>query len=370
MPKFVIKKGDLSAKAESETQSSAAPRFVFHKNDVGAKADPEQHQGGVPKIVFHKNEGPARAAEPEQSQESTPKFVFHKSEQPPTIHAPAHQFHIAKKSAPAGSYPGVASVEGGRYRIDEVIGEGGSGRVCRAYDTLLEMEVAIKFLNPDLVRDEESINALKAETRICLQLVHKHIIRIFNLDKRGANFMIIMEYLKGGNLFSLLSQCPNGMDLEFVSQVVAITTDALAHAHRHGIIHKDITPGNIFITDDGLLKVIDFGISSVVNRQNCQEDTVVGTPVYMSPEQLRGEILDCRTDIYSLGVLIHQMLTGRTVNADDASVQDMAYRPRPIITCLPQKIADVLNTATAFSPADRWESMDRFGAAFAAAVRG
>lgn len=320
MAKFVIKKGELSHPEPEPQQAAPAPRFVIRKGE---------------------------AAQPS--------------------HAPSHQIRIGK--AAQGSYPNVRdTVEGGRYRIDEVIGEGGSGRVCRAYDLLLDMVVAIKFLNPDLVRDEESIAALKSETRICLQLVHKHIVRIYNLEKRGANFMIIMEYLKGSPLFSFLQQYPEGLPIDFVAQIVAVATDALGYAHSHGVLHKDITPGNIFLTDDDILKIIDFGISSNVGAQNRATDSIVGTPVYMSPEQLRGEILDCRTDIYSLGVLVHQLLTGRTVNAPDATIEDMAFRPRPPITDLPQKLADVIAVATAFSPADRWETMERFGAAFAAAA--
>ena len=320
MAKFVIKKGELSHPEPEPQQSAQAPRFVIRKGDATQPA-----------------------------------------------HAPSHQIRIGK--AAQGSYPNVRdTVEGGRYRIDEVIGEGGSGRVCRAYDLLLDMVVAIKFLNPDLVRDEESIAALKSETRICLQLVHKHIVRIYNLEKRGANFMLIMEYLKGSTLFSFLQQYPEGLPLDFVAQIVAVATDALGYAHSHGVLHKDITPGNIFLTDDDILKIIDFGIASNVGAQNRATDTIVGTPIYMSPEQLRGEILDCRTDIYSLGVLVHQLLSGRTVNAPDATIEDMAFRPRPPIMDLPRKLADVIAVATAFSPADRWETMERFGAAFAAAA--
>ena len=337
MAKFVIKKGELSH-PEPEPQQ-AGPRFVIHKNDSEAK----------------------------QQAPAAPKFVIHKGESTPAAYTSTRQIRIGK--AAQGSYPNVRdTVEGGRYRIDEVIGEGGSGRVCRAYDLLLDMVVAIKFLNPELVRDEESIAALKSETRICLQLVHKHIVRIYNLEKRGANFMLIMEYLKGSTLFSLLQQYPEGMPLDFVAQIVAVATDALGYAHSHGILHKDITPGNLFLTDDDVLKVIDFGIASNIGTQNRDTDTIIGTPVYMSPEQLRGEILDCRTDIYSLGVLVHQLLTGRTVNAPEATIQDMAFRPRPPITDLPQKLADVIAVATSFSPADRWESMERFGAAFASAA--
>ena len=318
------------------------------------------------KFVIRKGELPHSEPEPRQAAQS-PRFVIRKGEAASPAHAPAHQVRLGR--AAHVSYPNVRdTVEGGRYRIDEVIGEGGSGRVCRAYDLLLDMVVAIKFLNPDLVRDEESIAALKSETRICLQLVHKHIVRIYNLEKRGANFMLIMEYLKGTTLFPFLEQYPGGLPPDFVAQIVAVAADALGYAHSHGILHKDITPGNLFLTDDDVLKVIDFGIASNVTAQECDSDTVVGTPVYMSPEQLRGEILDCRTDIYSLGVLVHQLLTGRTVNAPDATIQDMAFRPRPPITDLPQKLADVISVATAFSPADRWESMEQFGAAFASAA--
>ena len=319
------------------------------------------------KFVIKKGELSHPDPAPQPAAGGAPRFVIRKGEATQPAHAPSHTVRIGR--AAHGSYPNIRdTVEGGRYRIDEIIGEGGSGRICKAYDLLLDMVVAIKFLNPDLVRDEESIAALKSETRICLQLVHKHIVRIYNLEKRGPNFMLIMEYLKGATLFPLISQYPQGLPLDFVAQIVAVATDALGYAHGHGVIHKDVTPGNIFLTDDDVLKIIDFGISSVVGAQQLATDTVIGTPVYMSPEQLRGEILDHRTDIYSLGVLVHQLLTGRTVNAPDATIQDMAYRPRPMITGLPQPIADVLATATAFSPADRWESMERFGAAFAAAA--
>ena len=351
MPKFVIKKGELASRQEPETPPAPQP------------------QGSGPKFVIHKKE-PETPPAP-QPQAGGPKFVIHKKEQPQPQPQQGKQVRILK-AAHGSAYPGVReTVEGGRYRIDKVIGGGGAGRVCLAYDLLLDMPVAIKFLNPDLIRDEMSINALKTETKICLQLVHKHVVRIFNLEKRGNNFMLIMEYLKGETLFDLISRFPQGLELDFTAQVVSVVTDALAYAHRHGILHKDLTPGNIIITEDGVLKVIDFGIASNVNIQESGEigDTVVGTPSYMSPEQLRGERLDQRTDIYSLGVLVHQMLTGRTIETQGASIQDIAYTPRPPIRTLPQPLADVLMTATAFSPADRWESMESFGAAFADAVR-
>ena len=257
----------------------------------------------------------------------------------------------------------IDATERGRYRIDKIIGEGGSGRVCKAYDTILDMPVAIKFLNPDLVRDENAIQALKAETRICLQLQHKHIVRIYNLERHGPSYMLIMEYIEGDSIFQMMQCYPNGMPPDFVSQVVRVTTGALAYAHRHGVLHKDITPGNILITKDGLLKVIDFGIASKTNIEQ-NPDSIAGTPEYMSPEHIRGELLDARSDIYALGVLVTQMLTGHTVNASGATIRDMAYEPHPPIGGLPEPVTQILETATAFSPADRWSSMTEFGEAF------
>lgn len=307
--------------------------------------------------------GRKKAPQQEQQGSQGAKFVIHKQQA-------AGQKTSAKfkSSGPSIAMP-AGSSDHGRYRIDEVIGSGGAGKVCRAFDTLLDMTVAIKFLNADLIRDESAIEALKTETRICLQLQHKHIVRIYNLEKRGPNYMLIMEYIKGDSLFNLMSQYPEGLPLDFVAQVTSVATGALNYAHRHGVLHKDITPGNILITEDGVLKIIDFGIADTLEKQPREDsEFVTGTPVYMSPEHIRGEMLSNRSDIYSLGVLVKQLLTGTVVSRPDATLQDLAYSPHPPITGLPLAIAQVLESATAFSPADRWESMEEFGKAFSAAA--
>lgn len=233
---------------------------------------------------------------------------------------------------------------------------------------LLDMDVAIKFLNPLLVRDATAVEALKAETRICLGLVHPNIIRIYNLDKRGPSYLLIMELLKGETLQAMLPRFPGGMPQAFVAQVVNVAASALSYAHRHGIIHKDITPGNIFITDDNMLKVIDFGIASVAGAREEKGEFVFGTPEYMSPEQLRGDSLTPATDIYSLGVLAHMLLTGRTLQAPGATIHDMAFLPHPPITAVSGTLRSVIEKATAFKPEDRYASMAAFGAAFVATV--
>lgn len=258
-----------------------------------------------------------------------------------------------------------------RYRIDAVIGEGGTGRVVKAFDTMLDMDVAIKILSPHLVKDPEALAALKAEVRITLMLIHKHILRIYNLEKSGENYLVIMEYLSGKSIAQLLDEMPTGFAPDFVIQVVQIVADALGYAHRHGVLHKDLTPGNIFLTDDGVVKVIDFGIATLAGAKSKEEsDMIVGTPAYMSPEQIRGDELDARTDIYSLGVLTHKMLTGRVLTAPGVSYETYAYTQHPPISGLPFSITSVLEKATAFDPSERYSSIEEFALAVTEACGG
>ncbi|MDD5707190.1 MAG: serine/threonine-protein kinase, partial [Kiritimatiellae bacterium] len=289
--------------------------------------------------------------------------------------AAVHAKHIETPSGPASDKKVHAPVsqkavplqlEDERYRLDEQLGEGGTGRVYRAFDQLLDMEVAVKLLNPELARDENAIQSLKAETRICLQLLHKHIVRLYNLERREDLFLIIMEFVRGCTLHQLIKQNETLPPL-MVLQIVTVITDALHYAHKHGVLHKDLTPGNVLISDDGLLKVIDFGIADMINRQRDDHDYVVGTPAYMSPEQLRGEALDVRTDVYSLGVLTYQILTGRLPSSPEATIEDLAFRPHPPLAGLPYPVLQVLELATALEPDRRWPSISRFGTAFAAA---
>lgn len=256
-----------------------------------------------------------------------------------------------------------------RYRIDCVIGEGGTGQVVKAYDQLLEMDVAIKILAPCLVNDPEALSALKSEARITLSLIHNHILRIYNLERSGDKYLLIMEYLKGKTICELQAELRAGFEPAFVASVITVVASAIGYAHRHGVLHKDLTPGNVFFADDGLVKVIDFGLASVVGASSTvADDFIVGTPTYMSPEQLRGEVLDVKTDIYSIGVLTHQMLTGRVVSAPDATIEDLAFRPHAPITDLAPELASVIDTATAFSPADRYSSIEEFATALNSAI--
>ena len=257
-----------------------------------------------------------------------------------------------------------------RYRVVRRLGEGGMGSVWLAEDTKLDnRKVAVKMLPAVLAGKKAACRLVKQEALTAMKLSHPNIATVRTFEEDAGNPFLVMDYIEGRGLDDILGDqgaLPEAVALKLLAPVAA----ALDYAHGKGVVHRDVKPGNVIVRKDGTPFVLDFGIAreiqETVTRMTGRSPG--GTLLYMSPEQLRGEILDCRTDIYSLGVLVHQLLTGRTVNAPDATVQDMAFRPRPPIEGLPQPLADVIACATAFSPADRWESMERFGAAFAAAA--
>ena len=276
---------------------------------------------------------------------------------------------VLVKPRPGAAAAAAETASDGRYRLDELVGVGGMGRIYRARDTLLDMEVAVKLLNQEFSRDEDAIATLKEETRLCMRLLHKHVVRVYNLERRHDHFMIIMEYVKGFSLTQYLAQMPHGLPTDFVMQIVPIMGGALAYSHRKGVLHKDISPGNILISEDGVLKLIDFGIADRVNRQKSGSEYIVGTPVYMSPEQLRGDTLDVRSDVYSFGMLTCQMLTGKLPVAAGVNFDALADEPHPAIAGLPPNVTQVLEVATAFDRAERWPTVDNFVSAFTDACR-
>ena len=254
-----------------------------------------------------------------------------------------------------------------RYRLDAQIGEGGSGRIYRAYDLLLEMEVAIKTLASNLVRDVESVQLLKQEARIGLMLTHPNIVRLYDLDFRNDIYLLVMEYIRGGSLKDLLA---GGARVEPADAVTAVSSlaSALDFAHSCGVIHKDISPANILFTDEGILKIIDFGIADLASNAAKDQEFIVGTPAYVSPEQLRGEPLDTRTDIHAIGVVAHQLLTGRILHPEDTALEALSTQPHPPIQGLPPTVTAVLEKATAFDRDQRYSTAGDFARDFAAAV--
>lgn len=252
---------------------------------------------------------------------------------------------------------------GNRYRLEEVLGEGGTGTVYRAHDTLLDMPVAVKVLGSRFTGDEIAISTLKEEARIAMQLSHRHIVRLHNLQKTAKNYFLVMEYVEGRTFRDVL-KVYGKLPMDTVRQVVQVCADALSYAHRHGVVHKDLKPANLMLAKDGVLKIIDFGVACLIHAQE-KSDTVVGTPVYMSPEQIGGETLDARTDIYALGVIAYQLLTGHTPFPEMTVDLDLLAKGPGPLTDLDPLMRPVLEKATARRRDDRWETMSDFAQAFA-----
>ncbi len=208
------------------------------------------------------------------------------------------------------------------YRILDRLGGGGMGIVYRAEDTRLRREVALKFLSADLARDRHSLDRFQREARAASALNHPHICTIYDIDDADGEPFIAMELLEGQTLKERIQGRP--LPAPEVVELVRQLADALEAAHAKGIIHRDIKPANVFVTARGTAKLLDFGLAKVVAdaRAAAEAPTVpgewmtgagvaLGTVGYMSPEQVRGEALDARTDLFSLGVVLYEMATGR-----------------------------------------------------------
>lgn len=251
---------------------------------------------------------------------------------------------------------------GGRYKLGEVIGEGGTGVVYKAEDLLLGMPVAVKVISPDLANDQDVVSTLKAEAKIAMQLSHRHIVRLHNLQVSGGEYCLVMEYVKGETLRQVLG-IYGQLPLESVLQIVEVACDALSYAHRHGVMHQDLKPENLLLTDDGVLKIIDFGIAGFINAKR-QSQSIMGTPAYMSPEQIRGETLDARTDIYSLGIIVYELLTGMCP-FPPGTPPETVLRALPLrFTGIQDDLLDVLNRCVATNRDDRWKSVGAFARSF------
>ena len=243
----------------------------------------------------------------------------------------------------------------GHYRVVQKLGEGGMGEVYLAEDLKLKRKAAIKFISADLIRDPVRRERFLQEATLAASVDHPHIAAIYDIDQVGDRTFIAMEYVRGETLRDLLRHGPPPLrrGLDFAIQVA----DALAKVHQHGVIHRDLKPENVIVSGDGYAKVIDFGLAKLTEplaaaaraetatelQVRTADGLVMGTVAYMSPEQARGAQIDPRSDIFSFGVLLHEMLTGTapfrrgsaaetlsailTVTPPDVSVSDAAISP-------------------------------------------
>lgn len=196
-----------------------------------------------------------------------------------------------------------------RYRIEERLGRGGMGEVYKSWDTWRDYYVAIKVMREDLSEDREFLYRFEQEAQALAQLAHRNIVRFYGFERHELLAFIVMEYVEGTTLSNVIARAQRQpLPLEQVHSVARQVCAALNYAHQEGILHLDIKPGNIFVRSDGQVLLGDFGIAKAVGSQMM---LIPGTPAYVSPDECRGERPDMCTEVYSLGILIYEMLAGR-----------------------------------------------------------
>lgn len=251
-----------------------------------------------------------------------------------------------------------------RYRDLVLIRDGGTSSVFKAHDSLLNIPVAIKLIASEVSQNQQTMATLFEEARLAMQLSHKHIVRLHNIEEENSNYFLVMEYIEGTTFRSLLKE-HGRLPPHMIMQILDICEDALGYAHRRNVFHRDIKPENLMLTEDGLLKIIDFGIACIATESLQQRSEMCGTPYYISPEEARGLPLDQRTDLYSLGILIHEFLTGHLPDHSSDTQPETPYDYVPRASReVPEALRPVLDKSFAADREQRWRDIHEFAAAF------
>ena len=232
----------------------------------------------------------------------------------PISASPTETLQAPKKELTTGS------TFAARYQVIEELGRGGMGKVYKVFDKDIEDKVALKLLKPEIASDEETIKRFRNEIRVARKIVHKNVCRMYDLGQVEGTHFITMEYVEGENLKSLIrriGQLPIGKSLSIAKQV----GEGLAEAHKLGVVHRDLKPQNIMIDKEGNARIMDFGIARSLKAKGITGgEVMIGTPEYMSPEQVEGKGVDERSDLYALGVIMYEMVTGRVPFEGDTAL--------------------------------------------------
>jgi len=251
-----------------------------------------------------------------------------------------------------------------RYEVTKLIGEGGMANVYLGYDTILERDVAIKVLRGDLADDEKFVRRFRREAQNASLLNHPNIVQIYDVGEDDGNFYIVMEYIKGQTLKQLIKK-RGKLSVPETVDIVSQLTDGLAHAHDSYIIHRDIKPQNIMILEDGMVKITDFGIAMAINASDLtQTNSVMGSVHYLPPEQASGKGSTIKSDIYSLGILMYEMLAGTMPFKGETAVEiAMKHLKNPMPSIrkvnpnVPQALENIILKATAKNTKNRYNNV-------------
>ncbi|HEX3795484.1 MAG TPA: Stk1 family PASTA domain-containing Ser/Thr kinase [Acidimicrobiales bacterium] len=257
-----------------------------------------------------------------------------------------------------------------RYELTHLIARGGMAQVYRARDRQLDRPVALKVLFPELSVDRAFVERFRREAQAAANLSHPNIVPVFDWGEDNGAYFIVMEFIDGRPLSAVLRES-GPLSGQQTATIGANVAAALAFAHRNGVVHRDVKPGNVLITADGTVKVTDFGIARAMNTEESltQTGAVMGTAAYFSPEQAEGHGVDSRSDIYSLGVVLYEMSTGKPPFTGDSPVavaskhvRDQPVMPRVVNPAVPVALEAVIMKAMAKSPDQRYQSAEEFRA--------
>jgi serine/threonine-protein kinase len=264
-----------------------------------------------------------------------------------------------------------------RYRVESLLGRGGMAEVYKAWDTWRNYHVAVKVMREDLAEDLEFLRRFRREATALAKLAHENIVRFYAFEQDDLTAFIVMDYVEGTTLRAEIARADGPLPPERVLAITRQVCAALNYAHLEGVIHRDVKPGNIMLRPDGRVLLSDFGISKAIDAATATAATVsVGTPAYMSPEQCAGQSPDGRTDVYSLGVVVYEMLAGRRPFVGDLAPETItntterirweqmhASPPalRKLNPAVPREVEAAVMTALAKDREQRWPTVTAFG---------